>query len=224
MNPNTLAQKELCLTLGHVWVIRKRVAEYADMSPQVVLSFWLDEIGPKGWYAGGDALDSEIREKFQPLWKRAEEGALALWLTCPSETLAYIILLDQLSRNMHRGSPDAFKLDPAALAAAKMAINRDWDLKIDEPARQFFYMPLMHSENQCDQDRAVRLFKTRMPKTGAGQIDHARAHREIIRRFGRFPYRNEVLGRTSNPAEVRFLAESGYGDVLRELQREKAVA
>lgn len=194
------------------------------MTPQDVLSFWLDEVGPEGWYAGGDALDADIREKFLPTWERAKEGSLGLWLTCASETLAYIILLDQLSRNMHRGSPDSFKLDAAALAAAKLAISRDWDLRIDEPARQFFYMPLMHSENQCDQDRAVRLFMTRMPEAGHHNIDHARAHREIIRRFGRFPYRNEVLGRTSSEAEEKFLSGGGYGDLLRELQMAEEVA
>ena len=85
-----------------------------------------------------------------------------------------------------------------------MAIKREWDMRIDEPARQFFYMPLMHSECLSDQDRAVRLVKTRMPATGEGTIDHARAHREIIRMFGRFPFRNEALGAT--PARVRPLS------------------
>lgn len=196
------------------------------MTPQDVLSFWLDDCSPKDWYSGGDELDQKIKDRFMPAWQQASEGGLGMWLTCASETLAYIILLDQFSRNMFRGSPDAFALDPAARAAAKMAIKREWDMRIDEPARQFFYMPLSHSENQCDQDRAVRLFHTRMPETGANNIDHARAHREIIRRYGRFPFRNEVLGRTSSPAELKFLSDGGYGEVVRQVQAEaeKAVA
>lgn len=195
------------------------------MTPQDVLSFWLDECSPEDWYRADDALDAEISDRFLTTWERAAQGGLGMWLTCPSETLAYIILLDQFSRNMYRGSPDAFKLDPAARSAAKMAIKREWDMRIDEPARQFFYLPLMHSENQCDQDRAVRLFHTRMPETGHMNIDHARAHREIIRRFGRFPYRNDALSRASNSQEQRFLEEGGYGAILREIQSsEQAVA
>ncbi len=194
------------------------------MTPQDVLKFWLDDHGPKDWYSGEAALDSKIREQFLPLWERASQGALGMWLTCPSETLAYIILLDQFSRNMHRGSPRSFKMDDAARAAAKMAIKREWDMRIDEPARQFFYMPLMHSENQCDQDRAVRLFLTRMPKSAGMHMDHARAHREIIRRFGRFPFRNEVLGRKSSPAEKEFMENGAYGAVVREIQAEKEPA
>ena len=188
------------------------------MTPQTVLSFWLDNCSSDDWYRSNDELDAEIRGKFLETWKRAAGGALGMWLTCPSETLAYIILTDQFSRNMFRGSPKSFQLDPAAKAAAKMAIKREWDLKIDEPARQFFYMPLMHSENLCDQDRAVRLFHTRMPQSGVHNIDHARTHREIIRRFGRFPYRNEALGRKSTPAEQDFLVSSGYGVMLNEIK------
>ena len=95
-------------------------------------------------------------------------------------------------------------------------------MKIDEPARQFFYLPLMHSENLCDQDRCVRLMKERMPETGAGNLLHARVHREIIRIFGRFPYRNVALGRSSNPAEADFIAKGGYAALLRDLEAPKA--
>lgn len=193
-------------------------------SAQDVLAYWLDELGPKGWYAGGDALDAEIRERFLSTWERARDGGLGLWLTCPSETLAYLIVTDQMSRNIFRNEADAFTLDGAARAAAKLAINKGWDLKIDEPARQFFYLPLMHAENQIDQDRAVRLINDRMPETGADNIDHARAHREIIRRYGRFPFRNKALGRESTPAELAFMSGSGYGDILREVQAEGTVA
>ena len=194
------------------------------MSAQDVLAYWLDELKPKDWYAGGDAFDADIRKRFLDVWERAHSGSLGLWLTCPSEALAYIIVTDQMSRNIHRGSADAFVLDDVARAAAKMAINKGWDMKIDEPARQFFYMPLMHSENQIDQDRAVRLIHDRMPETGARMIDHARAHREIIRKFGRFPYRNAALARAHTPAENAFIAGGGYGGILRQIQSEETVA
>lgn len=185
-------------------------------TPQNVLAYWLDEIGPKGWYEGGEALDADIRDKFLDVWTKAAEGHLGFWLTCPSETLAYLIVTDQFSRNMHRGSEKAFQTDPWALAAAKMAIDRDWDLKIDEPARQFFYMPLVHSENLCDQDRAVRLMHMRL--SGTDNLDHAKVHREIIRRFGRFPYRNEALGRTSTDTERAFIDGNGYREILDEIK------
>lgn len=187
-------------------------------TPDDVLTFWLDEKGPAAWYAGGAELDAEIRDRFQPVWENAAEGGLSLWLTHAAGTLAYIIVTDQFSRNMHRDQGRAFSTDPAARAAAKMAIARNWDLRIDEPARQFFYMPLMHSENLADQDRAVRLIKTRMPETGDENIDHARAHREIIRRFGRFPFRNAALQRTTTAQESTFLEDGGYGAILRAYQ------
>jgi uncharacterized protein (DUF924 family) len=154
-------------------------------NPDDILAFWLDEVGPKGWYEANPELDATIRDRFRDDWKRAREGGMSLWLTYPSGTLAYIILTDQFPRNMFRGEGDAFATDDISRAAAKMAIDRNWDLRIDEPARQFFYLPLMHSECLSDQERCVRLLMTRMPETGEANLVHARAHREVIRRFGR---------------------------------------
>ena len=187
-------------------------------TPQDVLAFWLDELEPKDWYVANPEVDAKIRDKFLDVWTKAAEGHLGFWLTCPSETLAYLIVTDQFPRNLHRGSSDSFATDAHALAAAKMAIERCWDKKIDEPARQFFYLPLMHSENLCDQDRAVRLIHTRMPEHGVKNIDHARAHRQVIRDFGRFPYRNEALGRRTTDAEQVFLDAGGYGAAIRAQQ------
>ena len=192
------------------------------VTPEEILAFWLDEVGTEGWYASDGALDARIRDRFGAAWNGAMDGRFGLWLTYPSGTLAYIILTDQFSRNMFRGDPRAFGSDRLALAAAKQAIHRGWDMKIDEPARIFFYMPLEHSENLCDQDRAVRLIKERMPQTGAGYLLHARAHREIIRRVGRFPFRNEALSRDSTVAERTFVREGGYGTILRGLQEAEA--
>ena len=191
-------------------------------NPEEILSFWLDEAGPEGWYSSGAAMDQTIRDRFEDDYNRACDGALSLWLTYASGTLAYIILTDQFSRNMYRDTPKAFATDKLAKAAAKAAIAKGWDMRIDEPARQFFYMPLVHSECLSDQDRAVRLFMTRMPETGASNLLHARAHREIIRRYGRFSTRNAALGRTSNAAEQAYLDQGGYSAVVNELEAPKA--
>jgi uncharacterized protein (DUF924 family) len=188
------------------------------LRPEEVLSFWLDDVGEAVWYAQDDDLDEEIRQRFQSAWEGAREGRYSLWLTYPSGALAYIILTDQFPRNMFRGSSKAFSTDQAALAVAKASIDKRWDMRIDEPARQFFYLPLMHSENLCDQDRCVRLMCERMPEYGASNLLHARAHREVIRRFGRFPYRNDALSRHSTAPEAAYVTEGGYGATVRELQ------
>jgi len=190
-------------------------------TPDDVLAFWLDEVGPKGWYQGSDELDQKIRDRFEAAWHEAQKGALGLWLTYPSGTLAYIILTDQFSRNMFRDSGKAFASDKCARAAAKATIARGFDMKIAEPARQFFYMPLEHSENLCDQDRCVRLMLTRLPET-SGLLLHAKAHREIIRQFGRFPFRNEALGRETTEVEANFIKNGAYGSTFRALQAKEA--
>lgn len=191
-------------------------------TPQEVLEFWLDEVGPQNWYKASDELDATIKDRFEDAWARATEGTYGLWLTYPSGTLAYILLMDQFPRNMFRGDARSFATDAYGLAAAKMAIQHGWDMRIDEPARQFFYLPLMHSENLCDQERCIRLMLERMPEHGAENLIHARAHREVIRQFGRFPYRNDVLLRGSTGPEKRFLEEGGYGATLRSLQKADA--
>lgn len=192
------------------------------VGPQDILEFWLDEIGPKGWYEASDALDATITERFLETWEAANEGKFSLWLTYPSGALAYVILMDQFSRNMFRGQGRAFASDRIALAAAKSSIDRGWDMRIDAPARQFFYMPLMHSENLCDQDRCVRLMHDRMPEHGGSNLLHAQAHRDVIRRFGRFPFRNAALSRRNTPSEADYVASGGYGSTVRELQKLKA--
>src|SRR6056297_2608511 len=186
------------------------------VSPEEVLRFWPDEVGPKGWYRNSETLDSEIRERFSSAWENARAGAYGLWLTYPNGTLAYVILTDQFPRNMFRGEGRAFATDRAGLTAAKVAINRGWDTRIEEPARQFFYLPLMHCENLCDQERCVRLICERMPEHGPDNMPHARAHREVIRHFGRFPYRNGALARPSTALERADEAEGGYGSTLRQ--------
>ena len=180
-----------------------------------IRDFWLDEVGPKGWYVVDDTLDQSIRDRFLHVWEEAIEGGCGLWLTDPKGALAYLILTDQFPRNMFRGDGRSFATDRSARAAAKAAIDRDWDRAIGEPARQFFYMPLMHSENLVDQDRGVRLIHSRLENEGGSTLVHAKVHRSIIRQFGRFPFRNAVLDRTTTQAEQQFMDDGGYGATFR---------
>ncbi len=180
-----------------------------------VLAVWIDELGPEGWYAGGAAIDARIRDQFEGLWHDAMAGACGPWLISATGALAYLVLTDQFPRNMFRDTAAAFASDPHARAAAKMAIDRGWDMEVPEPERQFFYLPLMHSEKLVDQDRCVDLFTTRTPGSGSDNLIHAQAHRDVIRRFGRFPTRNAALGRETTPEEAAWLAEGGYGAMVR---------
>lgn len=182
--------------------------------PDSILGFWLEDVGEGGWYAGGAELDALIRSRFQSDWDRAMAGEFLHWFTCSHGMLAYIILTDQFPRNMFRDTARAFASDRLALPAAKSAISKGFDLRIEGMARQFVYMPLMHNECLSDQDRCVRLMKERMPDGGTANLTHARAHREIIRWFGRFPTRNEALARSSSSQELAHLDNGGYGSVL----------
>ncbi|SLN17559.1 DUF924 family protein [Roseisalinus antarcticus] len=187
------------------------------VKPEDVLSFWADEVGPKGWFEGGEALDRQVRDRFGEAWEAASHGAYGLWLTSPRGSLAYVVLTDQFPRNIFRDDPCAFSTDKSARAASKAAIGRDWDASVPDALRHFFFMPLMHSENLVDQERCIRLLLTRLPGD-AGTLLHARCHREIIRRFGRFPFRNAALGRESSAAEQAFMTDGGYGAIVRGFQ------
>jgi uncharacterized protein (DUF924 family) len=181
-----------------------------------IVRFW-EEVGPDGWYHADAELDATIRDRFSGIWEEAAAGGLTDWRCNPAGALAYLIVTDQFPRNMFRDDPRAFSTDQRARDAAMIAVQRDFDLKTDEPIRQFFYLPFMHAEDPFDQDRCVRLFVARMPRTGRENLRHARAHRDVIRRFGRFPYRNRTLGRRTTPEEARFLEEGGYGAVVNAL-------
>lgn len=186
------------------------------VNPGEIIRFWIEELGEAGWYAVDEAVDAAIRDRFGAAWETARAGGLGAWCDSPEGTLAFLILTDQFPRNMFRGDGRSFVTDALALGAAKAALERGQDMRVPAPQRQFFYLPLMHSEVMADQDRSVRLFLTRMPEAKES-LAHARAHREVIRRFGRFPYRNAALGRRSKPAEEDYLAAGGYGHTLRQL-------
>lgn len=180
-----------------------------------ILAFWRG-LGPAGWYAVDAAVDQGIRDRFAPAWQAARLGAHGDWGGTAEGALAYLILTDQFPRNMHRGSALAFATDGIALAAAGRAIDAGLDRQIDGPARQFIYLPFMHSEILADQDRSVALFHAWQAE--GGNLPHAEAHRDVIRQFGRFPYRNAALGRATTADEQAFLDAGGYAAAIRARQ------
>ena len=127
------------------------------MDPQQVIDFWVSEVGEAGWYVQEDALDQKIRDRFMSTWEEARDGKLHSWLASAEGALGFLIVTDQFPRNMFRNDPRAFSTDAKARAAAKQAIDLRFDMKTPEPERQFFYLPMMHSECLTDQDRCVRL-------------------------------------------------------------------
>lgn len=187
-----------------------------DARAEELVEFWLDEVGEEGWYEQNDSLDAQIRERWLPLWEEARTGALDAWRCGPRSTLALLVLLDQFPRNMFRGDARAFATDAQARRCARDAVLQGVDQRVPLPERQFFYLPLEHSELPSDQYHAVRLMLMNFGRDSE-MLRHARAHREIIRRFGRFPFRNAALGRESRPDEVAFLEAGGYRASLEQL-------
>ena len=185
------------------------------ITPEQVLSFFVDEVGPKGWFVQSDELDARIRTDYLGLWEQGRAGHLNHWLQTANGTLALVTVLDQFPRNMFREDGRAYATDPAARKIAKRAMFRGDDLKTPEPARMLYYMPLMHAECSADQDASVRAFAKRV--TSPNNLLHARAHREVIRAFGRFPTRNAMMGRMSSPAEMEYLNSGGYGAIVQRL-------
>jgi uncharacterized protein (DUF924 family) len=181
-----------------------------------ILDFWTG-VGMKGWYTSTLEFDTEITDRFKEAWDEGMSNKLTHWQLEAKSALALIILLDQFPRNMFRGEGTSFSSDNKALCVAKKAINQDLDKQIDGEMRQFFYMPFMHSESMMDQDCAVRAFCTRMP--GTSNLLHARAHRQVIRDFGRFPFRNVALGRESTEKEVAYLAAGAYSHTVENLDK-----
>lgn len=177
------------------------IASSADIA-----SFWLDA-GPKRWFEKDVAFDAEIRDRFTVAYEAAAAGKLALWENTPEGCLALLILLDQFPRNMFRGSARSFATDPMALAIAKQGIARGFDQATPMPGRQFFYLPLEHSEDLDDQEHCVALFRA---LGDAELLKWANLHLDIIRRFGRFPHRNALLGRGTTPEEQTFLNVGGF--------------
>ncbi|HLI19104.1 MAG TPA: DUF924 family protein [Rhodanobacteraceae bacterium] len=176
------------------------------MNPQEVLEFWFEQATPEQHFRTDAAFDRAIRERFADVHEAAARCELSMWRAAPDGRLAEIIVLDQFSRNLFRGSPRAFATDALALALAQEAIRADADRDMPAARRAFLYMPFMHSESRVIHADAERLF--RQPGL-EGNYKFELKHKAIIDRFGRFPHRNQVLGRQSTPDERTFLQEPG---------------
>ncbi|MBF9036256.1 DUF924 family protein [Rhodobacterales bacterium HKCCE2091] len=187
-------------------------------TPCEVVDFWCKEVSREAWYRQDDALDAQIRDRFGPAVAMAQDGGFADWAETAEGSLALLILIDQFSRNIYRGSALSFAGDARARDIARAAIAAGQDREVPLPERQFVYMPFVHSEDLADQDEGIRLMEAGLGEDGDDNVLHARAHREVIRRFGRFPFRNEALGRETTPEERAFLDGGGYGAVVRELE------
>lgn len=171
-----------------------------------VLDFWFDEIDPAQWWKADPAFDTLVRERFGKLQSAAARGELYAWRANAEGRLAEIIVLDQFSRNIHRGSAAAFAADPMALALAQEAVAGGHGKALSQQQRLFLYLPYMHSESAPIHEVALTLFR----ELGlADNLDFELRHKAIIDRFGRYPHRNAILGRTSSAEELRFLEEPG---------------
>ncbi|AIR00970.1 hypothetical protein LG71_14180 [Pluralibacter gergoviae] len=169
-----------------------------------VLQFWFEEISPGQWFRGTPALDESLRKRFGDLLASARRGELAAWRDTAQGRLAEIILLDQFSRNIYRGTADAFSADVLALVLAQEAVRAGCDRELNASMRAFLYMPYMHSESALIHRETLRLFnQPGLEKTYVNEVEH----KAIIDRFGRYPQRNKALGRTSTPDEAQFLAQ-----------------
>lgn len=175
-------------------------------APDAVLGFWFEESQPAQWWRVDPAFDELIRARFGALHEQACRAELFGWRGAPAGRLAEVIVLDQFSRNLHRGTPRAFAADPLALALAQEAVAAGADLALPAERRAFFYLPYMHSESAAIHAAGEPLLRERAPK---GNHDSELQHRAIIERFGRYPHRNAILGRASTPEEAAFLTQPG---------------
>jgi uncharacterized protein (DUF924 family) len=180
-------------------------------NPDDVISFWFGDVAADDfksrshlWFEKNPAFDAECRDRFAALHRAAARGAIDEWRHTPLECLALTIVLDQFPRNMYRGTARAFATDLRALAAAEHAVHRSFDRELTRVQRLFVYLPFEHSERLADQDRAVALVAT---LGDPESLEYAVRHRAIVARFGRFPHRNEALGRDSTSEEIAFLKE-----------------
>jgi uncharacterized protein (DUF924 family) len=189
----------------------------SEFSPADVLDFWF---GPPGsadrgrardaWFVKDDRFDAAIRERFGAAIESALSGGLDDWARSPDSSLALVIVLDQFTRNVFRGTPRSFAGDPLALAVARGIVGRGWDAGLPPVWRSFVYLPFEHSEDLSDQREALRLFGVlRADPDAGGAYEWALRHHDVVARFGRFPHRNEILGRASTPEEIEFLKQPG---------------
>lgn len=175
---------------------------------RAVLRFWFGELTSDDWFTSKEETDEAIRQRFRALHDEMRIAIPAEAFLDPHAALAAVIVLDQFSRNMFRGTADAFATDRLAVAIARNALDSGFDAALPEEQRHFLYMPFMHSESLDDQNRCVALFE----KLEGDDVKYAVEHRDIVARFGRFPHRNRALGRETTEEERAFLAgHEGFG-------------
>ena len=173
-----------------------------------VLSFWFEALMPEQWFAKSEGLDQEIQDLFEPLRVAVLESKAAEWRSDPRTLLAAVILLDQFSRNVHRGTAEAFAADPLAQELASLAVERGWDRGMTPEQRQFLYLPFEHAESRELQAVSLSCFEALGQEEA---LEYARQHAEVIARYGRFPSRNAALVRESTAEEEEYLAQPGAG-------------
>ncbi|WP_419903765.1 DUF924 family protein [Kiloniella sp.] len=172
-----------------------------------VLNFWFAEGMDKKWFFKDPAFDKEVEKRLLPLYDKASRGELKDWENSVQGCLALCILLDQVPRNMFRNDPKTFATDTVALNVAQIVVDKGWDKSLSEQERVFLYLPFEHSEELSHQEKSLELYRELGEKSD--WYVYAEKHEVIVRRFGRFPHRNEVLGRESTPEEIEFLKQPG---------------
>jgi len=178
-------------------------------APQVVLDFWFGELQPGQWFIKDEALDATIRGRFGSLLDAfSSDGVPSSWLDTARNRLAAVIVLDQFPRNIHRDRPEAFATDAAALALARETLALELDRQLSEVERKFLYMPYQHAEDAAVQAECIALFRELGDER---TLAFAQAHKDVIDRFGRFPHRNAILGRSSTADENDYLAQPDAG-------------
>ena len=173
-----------------------------------IIHFWFEELEPQLWFQSTPQIDEDIRERFEVTYEMADDGLCNSWSIDAEGCLALVILLDQFPRHMYRGTPKAFGTDEQALLIAKQAIHKGFDQVLDIVKRGFMYVPFQHSEVLSDQKRSVELFEVIKDDNPTGFM-YAERHLVPIEKFGRFPHRNEILGRESTEEEIEFLKTHG---------------
>jgi len=191
------------------------------ITPIEIITFWFgtNPTAPlqnkKKWFTSSPAFDQEIKTKFGTTLTQAKNGELDHWLDSPDGTLAFILLLDQFSRNIYRNTPQVFAQDDLALSSARDAIKHGMHTQLAPHQRAFIYIPFMHAEDLKSQDECILLFEELIEKTDdatlkqsfKGNLHYAHQHRDIIKKFGRYPHRNIILNRTNTPDEIEFLKQ-----------------
>lgn len=179
------------------------------MKPENVIKFWFEELGPDDWFfKPTKKFDALCRKKFIKIYEAVVRGETAHWRKTPKGRLAEIIVLDQLSRNIFRGTPGMFRHDALSLALSQEAVALGIDKQFSHWEKVFLYLPFMHSESKKVQRDSIRLFKSLKNKQNTW---FANDHKKIIDKFGRYPHRNKILGRKSTPAELKFMkTHKGY--------------